>query len=132
MIWVIIVAVAIFIAIKIGSKTGEAVSSSMNSGGMKNKYSVLIEHILSGHPDCKIILETRTYIRLGVSSYGGTILFHIQQSTGGVVLIDYEVTRNPAMSDFTLHFSFPDNMDQNEMFEKINMRVYEKMSEMFI
>lgn len=89
MIWVIIVIVVVVLAFKLGNKTGEIVSSSSNAGGMRTKYAKLLEYILNGHPESKIVVETRTYIRAGVSNYGGTTMFHIQQSTGGVVLIDY-------------------------------------------
>ena len=118
MIWVIIVIVVVVLAFKLGNKTGEIVSSSSNAGGMRTKYAKLLEYILNGHPESKIVVETRTYIRAGVSNYGGTTMFHIQQSTGGVVLIDYDVSHNPAVPSFTLHFSFRDDMDQELMYEK--------------
>ena len=131
MIWIIIIAAVVFIAFKIGNKSGEMVSSSTNAGGMRIKYAKLLECILSGHQDSKIVVETRTYIRAGVSNYGGTTMFHIQQSTGNTVLIDYEVSHNPAVPSFTLHFSFPDNMDQDEMYDRICIGVKNKMEQLF-
>lgn len=107
MIWVIIVIVVIIVAFRIGSKSGEMVSSSTNAGGMRVKYAKLLELILNGHAESRIVTETRTYIRAGVSNYGGTTMFHIQQSIGSTVLIDYEVSNNPAVPSFTLHFRFP-------------------------
>lgn len=131
MIWAILVFVVVVIAFKLGNKTGEMVSSSSNAGGMRTKYAKLLGYILNGHPESKIVVETRTYIRAGVSNYGGTTMFHIQQSTGGVVLIDYDVSHNPAVPSFTLHFSFRDDMDQELMYEKICMGVQEKMQQIF-
>ena len=58
-------------------------------------------------------------------------MFHIQQSTGGIVLIDYEVSNNPAVPSFTLHFSFRDDMDQEQMYTQICMGVQEKMQQLF-
>lgn len=115
MIWVIIVAVIVFIAFKIGSTSGQVVGSVNNSGGMRVKYARLLENILSGHKDSKVFVETRTYLRAGVSNYGGTTLFHIQQSTGNKVIIQYEVKDNPAVPAFQLEWVFPDDMDQDEM-----------------
>ena len=131
MIWVILVIVAIIIAFRIGIKSGEMVSSSTNAGGMRVKYAKLLDHILNGHPESKIVVETRTYIRAGVSNYGGTTMFHIQQNIGGNVLIDYEVSNNPAVPSFTLHFSFQDSMNQDEMYDRICQGVQDKMMQLF-
>lgn len=131
MIWVVIVIIIVIVVFKIGSKSGEMVSSSNNAGGMRIKYAKLIELILNGHAESRIVTETRTYIRAGVSNYGGTTMFHIQQSTGNTVLIDYEVSNNPAVPSFTLHFSFPDSMNQEEMYEQIAMGVQRKMQQLF-
>lgn len=131
MIWVILVIIAIVIAYRIGSKSGEMISSSINAGGMRVKYAKLLEHILNGHPESKIVVETRTYLRAGVSNYGGTTMFHIQQNVGGTVLIDYEVSNNPAVPSFTLHYSFPDTMDQDEMYDRICQGIKNKMAQLF-
>lgn len=131
MIWVIIIIVVVIIAFKIGSNSGQMILSPAKSGGMRVKYAKLLECILNGHKDCSIIIETRTYIRAGVSNYGGTTMFHIQQSSGNIVLIDYEVSHNPVVPKFTLHFSFRDDMDQEQMYEQICLGVQKKMQQLF-
>lgn len=131
MIWVIIVAVIVFIAFKIGSTSGQVVGSVNNSGGMRVKYARLLENILSGHKDSKVFVENRTYLRAGVSNYGGTTLFHIQQSTGNKVIIQYEVKDNPAVPAFQLEWVFPDDMDQNEMMVVISNDIQKKMVSYF-
>nr|WP_288181839.1 hypothetical protein [uncultured Prevotella sp.] len=131
MIWVIIVAVIVFIAFKIGSTSGQVVGSVNNSGGMRVKYARLLENILSGHKDSKVFVETRTYLRAGVSNYGGTTLFHIQQSTGNKVIIQYEVKDNPAVPAFQLEWVFPDDMDQDEMMVVISNDIQKKMVSYF-
>lgn len=109
----------------------EMITSSRESGGMRNKYAKLLDHILSGHENAQIYVETRTYIRAGAVSYGGSLMFHIQQNVGHSVLIDYEVSKNPAIPNFTLHFAFPDDMDQDEMWERIGSGVKAKMEQLF-
>ena len=47
------------------------------------------------------------------------------------VLIDYDVSNNPAVPSFTLHFSFRDDMDQEQMYEQICIGVGEKMRQIF-
>ena len=131
MIWVIIVAIIVFIAFKIGSTSGQVVGSVSSNGGMRVKYARLLENILSGHKDSKVFVETRTYLRAGVSNYGGTTLFHIQQSTGNKVIIQYEVKDNPAVPAFQLEWVFPDDMDQNEMMVVISNDIQKKMVSYF-
>ena len=131
MIWVIIVAIIVFIAFKIGSTSGQVVGSVSSNGGMRVKYARLLENILSGHKDSKVFVETRTYLRAGVSNYGGTTLFHIQQSTGNKVIIQYEVKDNPAVPAFQLERVVPDDMDQNEMMVVISNDIQKKMVSYF-
>lgn len=131
MIWVIIVAVIVFIAFKIGSTSGQVVGSVSSNGGMRVKYARLLENILSGHKDSKVFVETRTYLRAGVSNYGGTTLFHIQQSTGNKVIIQYEVKDNPAVPAFQLEWVFPDDMDQDEMMVVISNDIQKKMMTLY-
>lgn len=131
MIWIIIVAIIVFIAFKIGSTSGQVVGSVNNSGGMRVKYARLLENILGGHKDSKVFVETRTYLRAGVSNYGGTTLFHIQQSTGNKVIIQYEVKDNPAVPAFQLEWVFPDDMDQDEMMVVISNDIQKKMMTLY-
>lgn len=131
MIWLILIVIVVILAYKFGKRSGETISFVSNSGGMRLKYSKLIKHILEGHPECKIIVETRTYIRLGVSNYGGTTMFHIQQCPKNTVMIDYEVVNNPIIPNFSLRFTFPDTMDQDKMMEKIVSAVNKKMMTKF-
>ena len=77
MFWLIIIAIIIIVAYKFGATSGQVIERVNNSGGMRVKYAKLIDAFLGGHDDCQIFVETRTYIRFGVSNYGGTTLFHI-------------------------------------------------------
>lgn len=126
--WIfILIIIGGFLIYKFGKNTGEAVGSVRADGGMRLKYSKLLNHILEGHNDCKIITETRTYIRAGVSNYGGTTMFHIQQCPNHTVMIDYDVSNNPVLGKFSLRFTFPDDMDQDLMMEQIGLGVQKKM-----
>lgn len=124
---VILVIIGVIVVYKFGKRTGETVGRVNSDGGMRLKYSKLLNHILQGHKDCKILVETRTYIRAGVSSYGGSTIFHIQQCPNNTVMIDYDVSKNPVIPDFSLRFTFPDTMDQDEMMEQIGLGIQRKM-----
>ena len=126
--WIVILVIVGGILIyKFGKNSGEAIGGVRSDGGMRLKYAKLLNHILEGHKDCKIIAETRTYIRAGVANYGGTTMFHIQQCPNNTVMIDYEVSNNPVFGKFSLRFTFPDNMDQDEMMEQIGLGIQRKM-----
>lgn len=127
MIWVILIALGLFIAFKIGSTSGQVVGNVNRNGGMRSKYGRLIENILGGHKECVVLGETRTYIRLGVSNYGGTTLFHIQQSIDNKVIIQYEVKNNPIIPSFQLEWVFPDDMNQDDMMEVMAIDIQKKM-----
>lgn len=119
--------IAAVIIYKFGKHTGEVVSQVNSYGGMRQKYSVLLHYILEGHRDSKIVTETRTYIKAGVSNIGGTTMFHIQQCPNNIVMIDYEISNNPIVRNFTLRFKFSDMMDQNEMIEQIELGIDRKV-----
>ena len=131
MICVIIVAIIVLIAFKIGSTSGQVVGSVSSNGGMRVKYARLLENILGGHQDCKIFAATRTYIRVGVANYAGPTLYHIQQSTENKVIIHYEVKDNPVVPSFQLEWVFPDDMDQDEMMIIMGTDVQKKMMTLF-
>lgn len=124
---VILIIVGAFVVYKFGKSSGEAIGSVRSDGGMRLKYAKLIKNILEGHTDCKIMMETRTYLRVGVVNYGGSTIFHIQQCPNDTVMIDYDVSNNPVFGKFSLRFTFPDNMDQDEMMERIGLGVQRKM-----
>lgn len=46
-------------------------------------------------------------------------------------MIDYDVSNNPVVPNFSLRFTFPDTMDQDEMMEKIELGVQKKMMSIF-
>jgi hypothetical protein len=123
-----LVLVAALLIYRFGRHTGESIGSAQACGGMSVKYSRLLSHILQSHENCRIVVETRTYIRVGVSNYGGTTMFHIQQCPGNVVMIDYDVTGNPVFGKFSLRFTFPDSLDQDIMMERISEGVQRKMA----
>jgi len=133
MIWIIIIVIAVIavIAFNLGSTSGQVIGSVNNSGGMRVKYAKLLNNILSGRKDSKIFVETRTYIKAGASNYGGTTFFHIQQSTGNKVIIQYEIKDNPAAPSFQMTWTFPDDMDQDEMRNVIAMDIQRKMMQRF-
>ena len=55
--WIfLLVVIGVFLIYKLGKNTGEVVRGVQVDGGMRLKYSKLLNHILEGHKDCKIIV----------------------------------------------------------------------------
>lgn len=126
MVWVIFVCIVIIVIYKL-TYSNKIVKRVNEYGGMQNKYSTLLSHILSGHKDSKIYVETRTYIRAGVSNYGGNTMFHIQQSTNNSVIIHYDVSGNPVVDPIHLKWVFPDTMNQDVMFARMNLDIAKRI-----
>lgn len=130
--WIIIlIIIGVVLIYKFGKNSGDTIGRVQADGSMHLKYFVLIKNILDSHKDCKIIGETRTYIRIGVINFGGSTIFHIQQCPNNMVMIDYEVSNNPVVPNFSLRFTFPDSKDQNEMIEEIGLGIQRKMMSIY-
>lgn len=95
---------------------------------MRKKYSTLVEHMLSGHREARIMKETGTEIVVGVDNYGGYTALHIQQETGNMVRLVYVVKNNPTIRSFLVEKRFRDNMDQNLMLGEISVEVQHKLN----
>lgn len=130
--WILLlIIIGIFIVYKFGKNSGETIGRVQSDGGMRLKYATLVKNILEGHKDCQIMAETRTYLRVGVSNYGGSTIFHIQQCPNNTVMIDYDVANNPAVPKFSLRFTFPDTKDQDEMMDEICLGIKRKMMSLY-
>jgi len=125
--WVIIIALVCLFIYKLANASNMVAKQVKKAGGMRIKYHTLLDFILAGHREAKVFEETRTYISAGVSNYGGTTIFHIQQSSKGQCLIHYEVKNNPAIRDFQLRWTFSDDLSQEIMWVKINTDIRNKM-----
>ena len=75
--WTFILVIVAFVVIKFlidMSKQGSQVAAE---GGMRQKYRVLIDHLMSGDPRSSIIREDRTAVLVGMSSIGGSTTFDV-------------------------------------------------------
>lgn len=86
MLWAIIVAVVVYFIYKFVNESNDVVAKTEKEGGMRKKYHVLLDFILTGHSDAKIVQETRTFISAGVSNYGGSTMFIYNNPQEGNVL----------------------------------------------
>lgn len=90
-------------------------------GGMKRKYSILVNWALDSHPDARIIQETLSSISVGVKGVSGSTTFQFVQ-TFGTVTVQY-IVRDVVMGNHTLEWSFPEYGNQEEMISKIEREI---------
>lgn len=114
--WIILIVVGI-ILFKFLTDLNKERNKLDAQGGMKEKYSYLIDEILSGHPNCRILDEKKQTIIIGVSSMGGTTTFTLMQ-TFGSLSVTYEVN-SPVYGKFKENWTFDENMSQERMFDKM-------------
>ena len=126
--WIFIVAIiAIVIIVKTKSKSDEVVEHVAAHGGMREKYNVLVERILSSHPKMAVITETRTFMDIGMNNPDGSSHFYFQQVSKNAVMIQYELKGDPTMPDFKIDWTFDDSFDQEIMLLKIGSDLHRKM-----
>ena len=126
--WIFIVAIiAIVIIVKTKSKSDEVVYHVAAHGGMREKYNVLVERILSSHPNMAVITETRTFMDIGMNNPDGSSHFYFQQVSKNAVMIQYELKGDPTMPDFKIDWTFDDSFDQEIMLLKIGSDLHRKM-----
>lgn len=115
--FILIVAIILFVIIKFAGATNKQSNEVRSQGGMKVKYMILYEFFMSSHGENKLIKETNTYLCIGHSNYGGSSVFHLQQ-TFGEITIQFEFN-NPVFGKHKLEWSFNEKMNQYKMIEKI-------------
>ena len=126
--WIFIVAIiAIVIIVKTKSKSDEVVEHVASHGGMREKYSVLVERLLLSHPNMAVITETRTFMDIGMNNPDGSSHFYFQQVSNNAVMIQYELKGDPTMPDFKIEWTFNDSYDQKIMLLKIGSDLQQKM-----
>jgi hypothetical protein len=117
MIWIIIIAVIVIIMSKFFYDRNQQATKIVKEGGMKKKYSKLIDYLLSGDSRAKIYYESPSSITLGASSIGGTVLFILTQ-TFGKLTVQWKFD-SPVLGNHKIEWDFPEYDDHEKMIERI-------------
>lgn len=126
--WIFIVAIiATVIICKTKSKSSEIVDHVASHGGMREKYSIIVDRLLSSHPNMAIITETRTFMDIGMNNPDGSSHFYFQQVSKNGIMIQYELKGDPSTSDFKINWTFDDSFDQEIMLLQISADIQRKM-----
>lgn len=101
-------------------------SKIKSEGGVRRKYSTLVNYFLSSDQRCRIYQETNTFVSVGISGAAGSQMYYISPAYGNVS-IRMEIKNNPMLGNKTKEWTFPENMDQNEMIRRIESDIQSEM-----
>ena len=125
--WGFIITIVVLIILKFLYDTFKQSSKITSEGGVRKKYATLVEYFLSAHENSRIFQETKTFVSVGVSGMGAQI-FSIYPTYGNVT-ITMQIKNNPIMGNLKKEWTFPENMDQEDMIININKDIEKFMSD---
>jgi|UniRef100_UPI003FF057EB hypothetical protein len=115
--WWFIIAIVAFIAFKFILDSNAQSNAVAKQGGMRKKYSVLVDHFLAGNEHCRIVQENSTFIRVGAANPAASTYFDIAQ-TYGTVTIQW-ISKSIPLGNHKLEWQFNEFEDQHQMIRKI-------------
>jgi len=110
MIWTIIIGVIAFIIFKFLRDRKKMLQNELGSGGMKEKYSLLIQW-LTNDPNAKIIKTTSDHIQISSQMPTTRTDFLLTQNFGKLE-VDWQAQLG-AMGNHNLHWEFSSEMNQD-------------------
>lgn len=108
--WWFIIAIVAFIAFKFILDSNAQSNAVAKQGGMRKKYSVLVDHFLAGNEHCRIVQENSTFIRVGAANPAASTYFDIAQ-TYGTVTIQW-ISKSIPLGNHKLEWQFNEFEDQ--------------------
>jgi hypothetical protein len=119
-------AVIVFIIIKFLYDKSQQSIEVGKQGGMTNKYKVLINHLLGGHQNARIIKQTSDSVIVGSVSAGGQTTFDLVQTFGNLT-VEWRM-ESPLFGKHRLEWTFPEFADQEKMMERLanDLEKYQK------
>lgn len=125
-----LIVLVVIIILKFAYDTIKQSSKIKTEGGVRLKYSTLIDYFLSGDQRCRIFQETNTLVSVGMSGAAGSQIYYISPAYGNVC-IRMEIKNNPLLGDKTKEWRFPENMDQKEMIQIMESDIQTEMESFF-
>lgn len=122
-----LIVIVAFIIIKFLYDSFQQSNKIKSEGGIRLKYSKIVDHFLSADPRSRVFQETNTFVSVGISGAAGSQIYYITPAYGNVA-IRMEIINNPLLGNQKMEWTFPENMDQDLMIEKINTDIANKMS----
>ncbi|GFD93132.1 hypothetical protein KUL156_43000 [Alteromonas sp. KUL156] len=115
--WYIIIFIIGLVIIKFIRDTSIEKNKVSASGGIRKKYSRVIDLLLQGDSRTKIFHQDSLSIKLGLVVTGASSVFVLTQNYGEL-LVECSFKSN-VYGDYKLEWHFKENANQEKMYEKI-------------
>lgn len=122
MIWVIIIGVVAFIIFKFLRDRNRMLQNELGSGGMGEKYSMLIQW-LTNDPNARIIKTTSDHVHISSKMPTTKTDFLLTQNFGKLE-VDWQAQLG-AMGNHNLHWEFSSDMNQEDMINRIGQDLHD-------
>lgn len=122
--WILIVFIIGLFLIKFFTDTSMEKNKVRQSGGIRKKYSRLIELLLQGDSRTEIFDEDELSIKLGLNVLGASSIFTITQNYGSL-LVENDCKSN-VYGNYKLKWHFKEEANQEKMYEKICLDIRNK------
>ena len=106
-----------FVAVKCTLDSNAQSNAVAKLGGMRKKYSILVDYFLTENENCRIIQENSTFIRVGAANPAASTYFDIAQ-TYGTVTIQWS-SKSILLGKHKLEWQFNEFANQHEMIRQI-------------
>jgi len=126
---IFVIAIVVLSLFRFGRDTKKQSDQIRQEGGLSKKYAELIGYLLDGHPQAKILQQTNTFVSVGVIGAAGSNIFSIIPSYGNVY-IKMEIKKNPIFGNVNMDWTFPESMNQHDMFQNMSYDIEKKMKEL--
>lgn len=127
--WTIVITLLAFIIIKVLVGAKKDYDKIKYEGGIRHKYSELIDSFLSGHQNAKILQESDMFVSVGVIGIAGSTIYYITQK-GSNILIRMEIKNNPLYGNLNMDWMFDENAPQEDMLNCINHDIAKKINQL--
>lgn len=124
--WIIILGIIVFSIFKFMNDNNEQANAVAKQGGMRKKYSLLVDYLLSASDRCRIMKEGGTYITLGAISPGGKTIFDLTQTFGSITIT--WTSQSVLMGNHKLTWEFGEFEDQSQMIARIQRDINSYMN----
>ena len=116
--WIFIIAIILYIMFRFFRDLEKQKRKIAIEGGMRIKYSTLVNYMLSGHQNCKVHQESADSILVGAVSYGGQTSFELIQTFGSITITWR--SESPLFGKHKLEWQFPEYTNQEKIINQIN------------
>jgi len=116
--WFVIISMILVVVILFFNSKKRMEDGIAAEGGMRKKYALLIEYIMSGDSRTKILDEGRSHLIVGLSVLGSVTTFELVNTFKTITVVCR--VESVIFGNQKLDWEFPTDMNQEQMYFRIN------------